>query len=64
MHYLKHLLARVRVHWHHMVHRGHEMFHLIYLGAVSIEAHGWYGKAAIGLFLFTVLAHFLGEGVE
>lgn len=49
---------------HHAVHQGHNVMHFAYLGAVSYEAHGWYGKAAMGLLVFTAAAHLIGEPVE
>lgn len=49
---------------HALCHKGHDAMHYVYLTAVSIEAHGWYGRAALGLLVFTVAAHLLGEPVE
>lgn len=49
---------------HQAVHHGHNMMHYTYLSAVSYEAHGWYGKAALGLLVFTIAAHLIGEPIE
>lgn len=62
--FLKPLLARMSVRVHNTVHKGHDLMHCVYLSAVSIEAHGWYGKAALGLLAFTIIAALLGEPVE
>lgn len=48
-----------RLNFHGIVHGGHSASHFAYLSAVSYEAHGWYGKAALVLLVFTVIASLL-----
>jgi len=36
---------------------------MAYLGLVSVESHGWYGKAALALLVIGVAAHIAGVGV-
>ncbi|KAI3599119.1 hypothetical protein D8I24_5477 (plasmid) [Cupriavidus necator H850] len=35
---------------------------MAYLGAVSYEAHGWYGDCALVLLIITIIMTFAGEG--
>lgn len=46
---------------HKALHSGHHLFHCLYLGAVGIEAHGFYGKAAMVLLVFTLIQIFSGD---
>lgn len=54
---MKGILSKFSV--HKVVHDGHYVAHLSYLSAVSYEAHGVYGKAALALLLVTLIASFL-----
>ena len=45
----------------HVLKKAHWLCHGIYLGAVTIEAHGWYGKAAGALLIVVVIGALLGE---
>lgn len=49
--------------WTHAL---HNLAHCTYLGAVFVEAHGFYGKAAGALLLLVVVSIFLhvDEGME
>lgn len=47
---------------HKAMHGGHTFFHCLYLAAVSIEAHGFYGKAAIALLAVIVIGIVTGDG--
>lgn len=46
------------------LHKGHETAHLAYLALVSVEAHGYYGKAALVLLIIAGVMHFAGMGVS
>lgn len=60
---MKGLLNRANKAAHHFFHRGHNVAHLTYFGAVFVEAHGMYGKVAAVLFVLTLLElfHFGGD---
>lgn len=40
----------------HLIHSGEQFMHAFYLGAVSVEAHGFYAYGAMGLLVFVILA--------
>lgn len=46
---------------HKLMHSGHAFFHFAYLGLVSIESHGYYGKAALVLVGITILGYITGD---
>lgn len=46
---------------HKVLHSGHGIFHVLYLGAVSFEAHGLYGKFAFGLLVIAALGALTGD---
>lgn len=47
------------------VHRGEHLFHMGYMGLVSIESHyKWYGKVAALCVICMVLAQFMHEAEE
>lgn len=48
----------------HGLHKSHGWAHMGYLGAVSYEAHGWYGKCAALLLVISVVMAFAGIGTE
>lgn len=45
----------------HLLRKAHWLCHGIYLGAVTIEAHGWYGRAAGALLIVVVIGAVLGD---
>lgn len=62
------LLSKLKARLHlptraHLVHKSEHFFHMVYLGAVSIEAHGYYAHTAQVLFLVTVIGVFIKEEV-
>jgi len=65
---MKDALDWLRAHAHPMLeaglHKGHNVAHMAYLGLVSVESHGWYGKAALALLVIGVASHFAGVGVS
>lgn len=44
----------------HAAHWAHEPSHLLYLGAVAWEAHGWYGAAALICLIVSIVSHLMG----